>query len=45
MLFRIKNKYYYYSVSNLAPYVFLVIVGLGYKIEVFTHNDKLLDSY
>ena len=26
-------------------YVFLVLVGLGYKIEDFTHTNKLPDNY
>ena len=41
----IKNKHYYCSLSNVARYVVPVPVGLGYKIEVSTHNNKLPDNY
>ena len=47
MAFRIKTYYYYYyfSLQILARYVLLALVGLGYKIEVFTHNKILPDNY
>ena len=43
--FKFKHKHYYGSLSHLVRYVFLVIVGLGYKLEVFTHSYKLPDNY
>ena len=42
---KLKHKHHYYSWSNLARYVVSVLVGLGYKIEVYTHNSKLPDNY
>ena len=42
--FELKHKHYCGSLSHLVRYVFLVIVGLGYKFEVFTHSYKLLDN-
>ena len=43
--FELKHKHYYGSLSHLVRYVFLVIVGLGCKFEVSTHNYKLPDNY
>ena len=43
--FKFKHKHYYGSLSHLVRYVFLVIVGLGYKLEVFSHSYKLPDNY
>ena len=44
--FELKHKHYCCgSLSHLVRYVFLVIVGLGYKFDVFTHSYKLPDNY
>ena len=44
--FELKHKHYCYgNLSHLVRYVFLVIVGLGYKFDVFTHSYKLPDNY
>ena len=43
--FELKHNHYYGSLSHLVRYVFLVIVGLGYKFKVFTHSYKLPDNY
>ena len=40
-----KHKHHYCSLSDLAQYVVQVVMGLRYKIEVFTHNNKLPDNY
>ena len=40
----LKHKHHYGSLSHLVRYVFLVIVGFGYKFVGFTHIHELPDS-
>ena len=37
--------HYQSSLSDLVRYLFLVLVGLWFKIEVFSHNGKLLENH
>ena len=43
--FELKHNHYYGNLSHLVRYLFLVIVRLGCKFEVFSHSYKLPDNY